>query len=323
MQYKKTLAAATLASYAFAAYVPSEPWSTLTPSGKYSGAMSDYTGSFGIAVVPLAASSTAKAKRDAVSQIGDGQIQAATTTTAMVIPKATAAAVSQIGDGQIQATTKTETLKATAAAVSQIGDGQIQATTKTEAPKVTEAPKQTAAAVSQIGDGQIQATTNTVVPKQTAAAISQIGDGQIQATTKSTTITQLATSTPSVTNYNSTSSVETSTSIPSSEDSYFESQACKNNGTLSMTLKNGMLADSKGRVGSIVANRQFQFDGPPPQAGAIYAAGWSITPQGNLAIGSNDIFYQCLSGNFYNLYDKTQGAQCSPVHLQAVELVNC
>ena len=90
-----------------------------------------------------------------------------------------------------------------------------------------------------------------------------------------------------------------------------------------MNLKGGVLTDGKGRIGSIVANRQFQFDGPPPQAGAIYAAGWSLTSEGNLAIGDQDVFYQCLSGDFYNLYDKTQGEQCHKVYLQAIDLVAC
>ncbi|CCH57919.1 hypothetical protein TBLA_0A01190 [Henningerozyma blattae CBS 6284] len=241
MQYKNTLAIAALASSAMAAYKPSEPWSTLTPDSKYANAMSDYTGSFGIAVIPMTAS-TAKAKRDAVSQIGDGQ---------------------------------------------------IQATTKTEAPK------------------------------STAAAVSQIGDGQIQATTRKTTTLDGKSFSATATKAESTTSTASTSSAQSSEDAFFESQACKNNGTLTMTLKNGILTDAKGRVGSIVSNRQFQFDGPPPQAGAIYAAGWSITPKGNLAIGSNDVFYQCLSGNFYNLYDENQGEQCTKVYLQAVELVSC
>ena len=99
--------------------------------------------------------------------------------------------------------------------------------------------------------------------------------------------------------------------------------SCKNSGTLELTLKDGVLTDAKGRIGSIVANRQFQFDGPPPQAGAIYAAGWSITPDGNLAIGDNDVFYQCLSGTFYNLYDEHIGSQCTPVHLEAIDLIDC
>ena len=93
--------------------------------------------------------------------------------------------------------------------------------------------------------------------------------------------------------------------------------------TLEMSIKDGILTDDKGRVGSIVANRQFQFDGPPPQAGALYAAGWSITPDGNLALGDQDVFYQCLSGDFYNLYDESIAAQCHPVYLQAIDLVSC
>ncbi|AJS51565.1 Pir1p [Saccharomyces cerevisiae YJM1433] len=279
MQYKKSLVASALVTTSLAAYAPKDPWSTLTPSATYKGGITDYSSTFGIAVEPIATTASSKAKRAAaISQIGDGQIQATTKTKA--------AAVSQIGDGQIQATTKT-----TAAAVSQIGDGQIQATTKT-----------TAAAVSQIGDGQIQATTNTTV-----APVSQITDGQIQATTL-TSATIIPSPAPApITNGTDPVTAET----------------CKSSGTLEMNLKGGILTDGKGRIGSIVANRQFQFDGPPPQAGAIYAAGWSITPEGNLAIGDQDTFYQCLSGNFYNLYDEHIGTQCNAVHLQAIDLVNC
>ena len=260
MQYKKTLASAALATTALAAYVPSEPWSTLTPSATYKSGLTDYASTFGIAVEPITTGITSSSSSSA-------------TTTAS---KAKRDAVSQIGDGQIQATTKTTTTLS----------------------------KKTAAAVSQIGDGQIQATTKT-----TAAAVSQIGDGQVQATTKSTT--------------SGTAATTTTTAATSNGSDPVTAQSCKNEGTLSMTLKNGILVDGKGRIGSIVANRQFQFDGPPPQAGAIYAAGWSMTPEGNLAIGDNDVFYQCLSGNFYNLYDEHIGSQCTPVHLSAIDLVDC
>ncbi|CCE63417.1 hypothetical protein TPHA_0E03270 [Tetrapisispora phaffii CBS 4417] len=305
MQLKQTLATTALASTALAAYNPSEPWTTLTPSATYAGGYTDYSASFGIAVQPIA-SSVAK-RAEAISQIGDGQIQATTKTTTSAA-KSTAAAVSQIGDGQIQATTKTTTsaAKSTAAAVSQIGDGQIQATTSTKA---------TAAAVSQIGDGQVQATTSSA--KSSAAAASQINDGQVQAsTTKATTTLEGSSS-------SSSAATSTSTSAATTGALVINSVSCSGSGTLALSLKGGELTDAKGRIGSIVANRQFQFDGPPPQAGAIYAAGWSITPEGNLAIGDNDIFYQCLSGNFYNLYDETLGAQCNPVHLEIVDLVDC
>ena len=90
MQIKKTLAASAIASSALAAYVPSEPWTTLTPDATYKGGMTDYASTFGIAVVPITTGSlaapsatSAKDKRDvaAISQIGDGQIQATTKTT--------------------------------------------------------------------------------------------------------------------------------------------------------------------------------------------------------------------------------------------------
>ncbi|BAO40908.1 cell wall mannoprotein HSP150 [Kluyveromyces marxianus DMKU3-1042] len=391
MQIKKTLAASALAGSAMAAYVPSEPWTTLTPSATYSGGLTDYPSTFGIAVIPITTSvsthsapgathtsapsdkkasdkkssdkkaSNKKDKRDgaAISQIGDGQIQA-TTATLKPTPKTTAAAVSQIGDGQIQATTATPkptaqavsqigdgqiqattaTQKPTAQAVSQIGDGQIQATTATQKPTAqavsqigdgqiqatTATQKPTAAAVSQIGDGQIQATTSTQKP--TAQAASQIGDGQIQATTKTTAKTT-ATAASQIKDgqvqatTSSGAPAASGSAAPANPNDPVKAQSCKTNGTLSMTLKGAVLTDGKGRIGSIVANRQFQFDGPPPQAGAIYAKGWSLTPDGNLAIGNSDIFYQCLSGGFYNLYDESIGDQCKPVNLQAIDLVSC
>lgn len=82
------------------------------------------------------------------------------------------------------------------------------------------------------------------------------------------------------------------------------------------TLQGGIFKDSVGRIGSIVANRQFQFDNPT-QAGAVYTSGWSICANGSIAVAGNALFYQCLSGNFYNLYDRSQGGQCSPVYIVA------
>ncbi|GMM54872.1 hypothetical protein DAKH74_014880 [Maudiozyma humilis] len=408
MQYKKTLASATLAATALAAYVPPEPWSTLTPSGTCPGGFTDYTSTFGIAVEPIT-TAVSKAKRAVVSQIGDGQIQVTTATVdttvttvtknggtvTTIVNAPTKAAVSQIGDGQIQAGTKPAAAapaaaKPTVAAVSQITDGQIQAPTKPAAaapapaaPKpngpapvsqitdgqiqaptkpATAAPAPAApkpngpAPVSQITDGQIQAPTKpaTAAPAPAApkpngpAPVSQITDGQIQAPTKPATaapaaakptaaaVSQItdgqiqATHPASVAAVSqihdgqaqATKAVSGSSPAPSGSNPV-TAQSCKNAGTLELTIKGGVLTDAKGRIGSIVANRQFQFDGPPPQAGAIYAKGWSISPEGNLALGSSDVFYQCLSGNFYNLYDEDIGHQCSPVHLSAIDLVSC
>ncbi|CAI4570855.1 ADQ_G0031640.mRNA.1.CDS.1 [Saccharomyces cerevisiae] len=343
MQYKKPLVVSALAATSLAAYAPKDPWSTLTPSATYKGGITDYSSSFGIAIEAVATSASSvassKAKR-AASQIGDGQVQAATTTAA-VSKKSTAAAVSQITDGQVQAA------KSTAAAASQISDGQVQAAKSTAAAvsQITDgqvqAAKSTAAAVSQITDGQVQAAKSTAAAasqisdgqvqaaKSTAAAASQISDGQVQATTSTkAAASQItdgqiqASKTTSGASQVSDGQVQATADVKDANDPV-DVVSCNNNSTLSMSLSKGILTDRKGRIGSIVANRQFQFDGPPPQAGAIYAAGWSITPEGNLALGDQDTFYQCLSGDFYNLYDKHIGSQCHEVYLQAIDLIDC
>ncbi|GHM89289.1 beta-1,3-glucan linked protein [Saccharomyces cerevisiae] len=220
-------------------------------------------------------------------------IEAVATSASSVASSKAKRAASQIGDGQVQAATTTAAVskKSTAAAVSQITDGQVQAA------------KSTAAAA--ISDGQVQATTST------KAAASQITDGQIQASKTTSGASQV-----------SDGQVQATAEVKDANDPV-DVVSCNNNSTLSMSLSKGILTDRKGRIGSIVANRQFQFDGPPPQAGAIYAAGWSITPEGNLALGDQDTFYQCLSGDFYNLYDKHIGSQCHEVYLQAIDLIDC
>ncbi|KAH0283356.1 hypothetical protein M436DRAFT_83494 [Aureobasidium namibiae CBS 147.97] len=87
---------------------------------------------------------------------------------------------------------------------------------------------------------------------------------------------------------------------------------------LTITLANGVLTDDEGRTGYIAANNQFQFD-KPAQTGAIYTSGFSVCSNGTLAIGSSAIFYQCLSGDFYNLYDESTGNQCSPIYINVLK----
>ena len=431
MQCKKVLVISSTVAAALSAYVPPEPWSTLTPPGTYPGGITNYDTMFGIAVQPIGA----MAKRDAVSQIDDGQVQAPRYTD---VPKTTEAretlmpAVSQIHDGQIQEpekeapkvtevpkTTEREvpivpavsqirdgqiqepekeapmetarrteaavaqhtdgqaqvhpTAKAemTVPAVSQIHDGQIQAPEEeapkyTEIPYTTERPETLMPAVSQIRDGQIQepekeapkvtevpVTTEREVPivsavsqirdgqiqaPRTEAAVSQIHDGQIQAPHTEAAASQIvdgqvqAPRTEVAASQIHDGQVQATEAAPAKEPDTQVSDStgrapdavsCEAAGTLRMRLVDGVLYDSHGRIGSIVANHQFQFDGPPPQAGAIYAKGWSITPTGFLALGDSDLFYQCLSGDFYNLYDESIGGQCRPVHLEVVNLVNC
>jgi len=86
---------------------------------------------------------------------------------------------------------------------------------------------------------------------------------------------------------------------------------------LTATLSKGILTDSEGRTGEIVANNQFQFDNPI-QSNAIYTAGWSVCANGTLAIGDSALFYECLSGTFYNLYDASTGDQCSEIYINVI-----
>ncbi|QPH10902.1 hypothetical protein C2857_002417 [Epichloe festucae Fl1] len=95
-----------------------------------------------------------------------------------------------------------------------------------------------------------------------------------------------------------------------------QKRACGGEGTLIMTLQDGVLKDAKDRIGYIASNYQFQFDGPP-QAGAIYTAGFSTCNNGSLALGGSTVFYRCLSGDFYNLYDRHWAPQCEPIEIVA------
>jgi len=84
-------------------------------------------------------------------------------------------------------------------------------------------------------------------------------------------------------------------------------------GSLVITLKDGVLTDQKGRIADIVSNYQFQFDPAPGQAGAIYNSGFSVGSNSSLALGSSAVWYECLSGGFYNLYSKSISSYCEPV----------
>lgn len=95
-----------------------------------------------------------------------------------------------------------------------------------------------------------------------------------------------------------------------------EKRACEGEGTLVMTLKDGILKDSHDRTGYIASNFQFQFDNPP-QHNAVKSSGFSACQNGSLALDGSTVFYRCLSGNFYNLYDRHWAAQCSPIEIVA------
>ncbi|KAK4162911.1 hypothetical protein QBC43DRAFT_214062 [Cladorrhinum sp. PSN259] len=90
--------------------------------------------------------------------------------------------------------------------------------------------------------------------------------------------------------------------------------ACSTDGVLVAELKDGVITDSAGRTGYVASNYQFQFD-KPAQAGSIYTAGFSVCGNSSLALGDSSVFYQCRSGDFYNLYDRWWADQCSPVEI--------
>jgi len=71
------------------------------------------------------------------------------------------------------------------------------------------------------------------------------------------------------------------------------------------------------RTGYIASNYQFQFDGPP-QAGALTTAGYSVCDDGNMALGSSKVFYRCMSGSFYNLYDRNWAPHCEAVNFKVI-----
>ncbi|KAI1072999.1 hypothetical protein LB507_009142 [Fusarium sp. FIESC RH6] len=91
-----------------------------------------------------------------------------------------------------------------------------------------------------------------------------------------------------------------------------EKRSCNGEGVLVLNLDDGVLKDAQGRTGYISDSYQFQFD-KPAQSGAIYTSGFSVCSNGTLALGGSAIFWQCQSGDFYNLYDRNWAEQCEPV----------
>jgi hypothetical protein len=87
-------------------------------------------------------------------------------------------------------------------------------------------------------------------------------------------------------------------------------------GPLTLSLQGGVLKDQAGRTGYIASNYQFQFDNPP-QADALSTSGFSYCSNNTLALSGSAVWYQCYSGNFYNLYDRDWADQCSPIYLVA------
>ncbi|KAG7663391.1 uncharacterized protein J8A68_003043 [[Candida] subhashii] len=174
-------------------------------------------------------------------------------------------------------------------AASQISDGQVNAASQISDGQVN------SGAANQISDGQVNSGTASQISdgQVNSGAASQISDGQV--------------------NGGNSGSGTSSATIGS---------ICVDDNSLRIALKNGTIVDEQGRIGSIVANHQFQFDGPPPQAGTIYAGNWNLYNYDGsghylLSLGSQFIFYACSGGDFNNLYDVAITDQCFPVIFRA------
>lgn len=175
--------------------------------------------------------------------------------------------------------------------------------------------------VSQISDGQVQATNTTPDPSTARSStfvnpVTTISDGQIQAPTGSSKV--VARDVFEVSDEGSFGFFADADALAAHPTPV----ACETNKTLSMQLRHGVLTDHHGRTGYIASNYQFQFDAPA-QSGAIYTAGWSLCSNGSLALGGSTVFYQCLSGSFYNLYDRYWAPQCKAIELVMVKLLDC
>jgi hypothetical protein len=315
-------------------YVPGDNFSTFSPTGGFlDGATTQFLGTFGIAINPIISSvqltsvSTAS-NGSIVTQIVNSQPQPITTTLGSTNSPIV---VTQIGDGQIQAATKTPSPSFNSInVVTQIGDGQIQATTL-----ITKVRPLISTSSTCDTDTGVVTTRITKIIKQFVTVPYQADTTPTSAPSDDSTTTFYITPTETVTNTVTSLTLptlapttvvlkkrlgeETATVLFSKRDI---PTSCSSETALSMILKDSVLIDSQGRIGAIVSNRQFQFDGPTPQAGTIYAAGWNIV-DGKLALGKNTVFFQCLSGNFYNLYDTNIGPQCTAVELDVVLFADC
>ena len=192
-----------------------------------------------------------------------------------------------ISDGQVQAGDHTMMMMA-----AQIGDGQVQKQTSVYAP------------VTIISDGQPQAPTVQIPTPAATPAVTQASDAQPQVTS----VAPLP-----------GSSASSQVVGPSSTGAPVRMMSCYKEGTLQLTLQGSVLKDAQGRTGYIASNYQFQFDNPP-QAGAIFTSGFTICSNSSLGLGGSNIFYQCRSGDFFNLYDRFWAPQCSPVTINLLEL---
>ncbi|KAG0134336.1 hypothetical protein HOY82DRAFT_668664 [Tuber indicum] len=250
----------------------------LTPGAVLDGCAINYPGVHGISIQTIgppvgansaaAAGGAAPAGSGAVGGKGGAVFAKSTAEDGGAAEKLRRRAVTQIPDGQIQAAPAPEApIPKVPAPIIHVPDKVHGSGAAAACPAACPAA---IGAASQIAGEQIKAP-GAVRPCAAGAAaaktVTQIPDGQAQAPQKRSAL------------------------------------AVRQNGyPLKVTLRNGVLTDILGRIGYIADNHQLQFDAPP-QAGAIFTAGFSACPDGTLALGSSNIFYSCGSSDFTNLYD--------------------
>lgn len=289
---KESSSTATASTTGNSSYVPGHNWKTLTPDHTYQCGFTDFTSTFGVAVKTItlnSQSSPTKEKRDLI---------APTQAVDVVVGQVRAVAKPSLSSSDSIVTTTTLTRTKTVVSTS-VATLSVNATALNE----TGSYNQT----------NYNITINGTFINATYSNISFYGNSSLlNDTSLNNTASYLnATHKVNTTSYNSTLT-ECSASLPD----FFDDVSCQTNTTLSITLEKGVLRDSSGKIGSIVSSHQFQFNGPWPAEGTLYAVGWSITPDNNLALGDNDIFYECLTGDgYYDLFDEFIGSQCIPIQL--------
>ncbi|GMG39458.1 unnamed protein product [Ambrosiozyma monospora] len=249
------------------------------------------------------------------------------------------AVVTQIGDGQIQAGTGT-------------ASSASKTTSASSASKTTSASKSAGPSSSCVYNVVTSYSSScyisSAVSKQTYNTdflITQISDGQIQwgtdaenqATVAVTSTYQQCTTVPYQVTQTSCTALPSST-VPGDTDEGDDGQiyayvigsvdqddgtlpsSCASESSARFTITDGIIYDDQGRLGAIVSNSQFQFDGPPPQAGAIYAGGFSVTDDYFLALGDDDTgFFGCPQDDTYKIYYGSPYNTCVPVYVKVYE----
>ncbi|XBW34531.1 hypothetical protein QEN19_000079 [Hanseniaspora menglaensis] len=282
------------------AYVPGDNWKTLTPNNTYQCGFTDVYSSFGVAVKTV--SLNVSSSNNEITSVNEKRdLIAPTQALDIVVGQVRAIAPSSGSSGIELVTTttltRTKTIVSTSVATLSVNTTALNETSS------------------------YNFTINGTFVNATTGNITFLGNSSLY---NSTLLNNTASYLNSTHKVNTTSYNSTLTNCTAELPEFFSDVSCQSNTTLSVTLENGILKDSTGKIGSIVSSHQFQFNGPWPAAGTLLAGGWSITPDSNLALGDNDIFYECLTGEgYYDLFNEFIGSQCIPIQLEVVTLIDC